>query len=261
MYLRIVSDSHASGAWNMAVDEMLLDGSSSRAAFTLRFYTWKVPTVSLGYAQPWRQGFDEMLASDLSVDLVRRPTGGRAVLHRDELTYSLAGPGDRGPLAGGIAETYRRLAEGLCRGLRCLGADVHIVRPADREGRLGRTGACFSSRSRFELAHGERKLVGSAQRRAGGRVLQHGSMPIGMPDKRFWRVLGADGAIAAAATVGLEEVLDQRPSPRTLRGSLANGISEALDLPTRHETLSARERRAAAWLVQRHASQAWVRRI
>ncbi len=245
----------------MAVDEMLLDGGSSPASFTLRFYTWRVPTVSLGYMQPWRQGVDADLARRLEVDLVRRPTGGRAVLHSDELTYSLVGPAEHGPLAGGVVETYRRLAEGLCQGLRHLGADVDVVRPAGREERRGRTGACVSSRSRYELTYRDRKLMGSAQRRSGGRVLQHGTLPIGRPDPRFWRVLGADGVVAAAATASLEEVLGRRPSPRALFSSLARSISEALSLRTRIGTLSTRERRAAAWLARCHASPSWVRRI
>ena len=245
----------------MAVDEMLLDGAATAALFTLRFYTWRIPTVSLGYMQPWRQGIDAKLARRLGVDLVRRPTGGRAVFHSDELTYSLAGPSEHGPLAGGVVETYRALAEGLCRGLRHLGADVDVARPVGKEERGGRTGACFSSRSRYELTHGDRKLVGSAQRRSDMRVLQHGSMPIGRPDPRLWRVLGADGAEAAAATASLEEALGCRPSPRALSNSLAKFISEALGLPTRQGVLSGHERRAAAWLVRRHTSQAWVRRL
>jgi lipoate-protein ligase A len=245
----------------MAVDEMLLDGGASRVPFTLRFYSWCRPTVSLGYAQPWQEGFDAELASRLGVDLVRRPTGGRAVLHHDELTYSLVGPAESGPLAGGIVETYRLLGEGLSRGLRRLGADVEIVRPVGRESRRGRTGACFSSRSRYELTHAERKLVGSAQRRAGGRALQHGSMPIGTPDQRLWRVLGADGSIAAAASASLEEVLGIRPASRVLYAHLARAISESLGMAARWGALSGRERRAAARLVSRHADQAWVRRI
>jgi lipoate-protein ligase A len=245
----------------MAVDEMLLDGESSSVRFTLRFYSWLRPTVSLGYAQPWRQGFDLALASRLGVDLVRRPTGGRAVLHHDELTYSLVGPADSGPLAGGVVETYRLLGEGLSRGLRRLGADVDIIRPAGREARRGRTGACFSSRSRYELTYADRKLVGSAQRRAGGRALQHGSMPIGRPDERLWRVLGPDGALAAAESASLEEALGYRPAARVLCAHLARGISESLGIPVRWEALSSRERRAAARLAGRHADPSWVRRI
>jgi lipoate-protein ligase A len=245
----------------MAVDEMLLDGSATAAPFTLRFYTWRVPTVSLGYMQPWRQGVDAKLARRLGVDLVRRPTGGRAVLHSDELTYSLVGPSEHGPLAGGVVETYRRVAEGLCAGLRQLGADVDVVRPVGRGERRGRTGACFSSRSRYELTHHNRKLVGSAQRRSDGRVLQHGSMPLGRPAARFWRVLGDDGAEAALATASLQEVLRFRPSPRVLCSSLAHSISSTLDLPTRFGVLSAHERRAAAFLERRHANLAWVRRV
>jgi lipoate-protein ligase A len=111
------------------------------------------------------------------------------------------------------------------------------------------------------LTHADRKLVGSAQRRAGGRALQHGSMPIGPPDRRFWRVLGADGVRAAKVTANLEDALGRRPSIRVLCAHLAAGVAESLGLPARWEALSVRERRRAAAMACRHANPGWVRRI
>ena len=107
-------------AWNMAVDEALL--SAPHSGWTLRFYGWHRPTVSLGYAQPFDRGVDVALAQRLAIPLVRRPTGGRAVLHAGELTYSIAAPADTGALAGGVSTSYRRIAAGLRAGLGLLHA-------------------------------------------------------------------------------------------------------------------------------------------
>ena len=96
--LRVIVDGRCPGAWNMAVDEALL---RAPGGWTLRFYRWNRPTVSLGYGQPLARGVDAAYAARLGIPLVRRPTGGRAVLHADELTYSLTAPAESGPLAGG----------------------------------------------------------------------------------------------------------------------------------------------------------------
>ncbi|MCH7824872.1 MAG: lipoate--protein ligase family protein, partial [Acidobacteria bacterium] len=98
-FLRVVVDAGASGAWNMAVDEALLDDPGD--GWTLRFYRWDRPTISLGYAQPYERGVDTVVARRLGIPVVRRPTGGRAVLHADELTYALTAPVDHGPLSAG----------------------------------------------------------------------------------------------------------------------------------------------------------------
>lgn len=259
MYLRVLVDSLATGAWNMAVDEALLATAGPSSEWTLRFYGWRCPTVSLGYAQPFEQGVAEEVARRNGVDVVRRLTGGRAVLHADELTYSLTAPTGYGPLAVGVAASYLLIASGLCRGLLAIGADVDLERTAPSPAR-GERGPCFSTRARYELLAGGRKLIGSAQRRRGGRLLQHGSMPLGRPDLRLWQALGRGHQEAAAASVGLAEVLRGRPARRALVGYLARGMGEALGLPLRRDTLSRAELRRAAALSSRYRSATWTRR-
>lgn len=249
----------------MAADQALLEGRAPGFPWSLRLYGWIRPTVSLGFAQPWREGYDPATARRRGVGLVRRPTGGRAVLHGDEITYAFSGPITDGPLAQGILPTYRELAEGLAGGLRTLGCDVAVWRmtgagggPAEGEG--ARSGACFGARARYELVHDGRKLAGSAQRRSDGRVLQHGSIPVGTPDPRLWRSLGAGGPEAARDTVGCSDVLGRRPAWRELAVALATGLAERLGLEMDVGQLTVRERRRAAELVRRYRDADWTLR-
>ena len=251
----------------MAVDDALLDGLAPGYAYTLRLYGWRRPTVSLGYAQPWAEGYDPRVARRLGIDLVRRTTGGRAVLHSvDELTYSMSAPSDDGRLAGGIHATYRLLAEGLAGGLRELGADVAVQRSGQTTGSPGslgtergddddrvddgfrdRPGACFAVRARFELVAGDglepSKLLGSAQRRRRRRLMQHGSLPLGQPDGRLWGALGPSGEAAVGASIGLAQVLGRGVSRRQATAAIVRGISSALRLEARVGALSALEMR------------------
>ncbi len=167
------------GATNMAIDEALLLGvqrGSSRP--TVRVYAWDPPTVSTGHSQRAEDELDLAACGRAGVGVVRRPTGGRAVLHAGELTYSVTGPSCVPPLGGTIMESYRAVALGLIAALRSLGVDAEFERVATeargREG--GASPPCFVSAGRFEIVVGGRKLVGSAQRRAEGAVLQHGSL-------------------------------------------------------------------------------------
>ncbi len=245
----------------MAVDEAVLDARSAGDTWTLRFYGWVRPTVSLGFGQCHAQGFDAQVARREGIALVRRPTGGRAVLHDDELTYALIGPADRGPLQGGITAAYRNIAEGFARGLERLGAPVVLHRsslPASRT--ANGSGTCFSARARYELTADGRKLMGSAQRRRNGAVLQHGSLLLGRPNARLWRALGSGYEEAAAGSVGLFELLGERPCRRRLMASIVAGVADVLDLPARHGVLSKTEIRRARRLQHRYEDPAWTKR-
>jgi len=252
-------------AWNMAVDETLLRDADR---CTLRIYRWRRPTVSLGYNQRWERALDADLAADRSLAVVRRPTGGRAVLHADEVTYCFTGPADHPRLGGGVIGAYRALAVGLAAGLRRLGVSVELERSRGRLRRGARSReramdadpACFAVRSRYELvAHG-RKLAGSAQRRRDGRVLQHGSLLLGAPVPRLWEVLGPGSDEAVAASVGLTELLGRRPGLRRLAGFLAREVAASLGLAVRMGALTVVERRHARARARRYASVAWTRR-
>jgi lipoate-protein ligase A len=243
----------------MAVDDTLLEEPSQPGDYTVRFYRWLRPTVSLGYGQPWRTGLVPAIARREGMAVVRRRTGGRAVLHSGELTYSFAGSTERGPLEGGIQATYSAIADGLVAGFARIGVAAEIVRSRGRR-EATEPGACFAARALNELVAGGGKLVGSAQRRAGGRALQHGSILLERPDPRAWAVLGDSGPGAAREAVGLFDVVGQRLSLRQLEGALAAGLAARLEVPFFDGELSRRELRGARRRARIYADPAFTQR-
>ncbi len=176
---RLLPDGPADGFFNMALDEaILLAVAEGCAPPTLRFYTWEPPCLSVGYAQPLTRHFDLEACRARGYDVVRRPTGGRAVLHMDELTYSVTLPQDDPRVAGGVVSSYQRLSEGLLAGLWRLGVEAAQAQPSRHGPGEGRTAACFDLPSHFEITVGGKKLVGSSQVRRQGVVLQHGALPL-----------------------------------------------------------------------------------
>lgn len=147
--------------------------SADHANAVLRLYTWSRPTVSFGRNEPARGLYDAAMAERLGIDVVRRPTGGRAVLHDAELTYAVVVPARA---LGGARTTYHAISEALVDAMQSLGADVLRSGPP-REGTLPLdAGPCFQSPSEGEVVVRGRKLVGSAQARLDGALLQHGSI-------------------------------------------------------------------------------------
>jgi lipoate-protein ligase A len=174
---RLILHPPRDGARNMAIDEALLEETAAgRSLPTLRLYAWEPPTLSLGFAQP-AADVDRDALRRLGWGLVRRPTGGRAILHTDELTYSITAPETDPLMQGGVLESYRRLSLGLLAGLRLLGVEVQADEGA--RGRAVRNPVCFEIPSQYEISAGGKKLIGSAQARRLGGVLQHGAFPLG----------------------------------------------------------------------------------
>jgi lipoate-protein ligase A len=212
----------------MALDEAILARVvAAEAPPTLRFYGWDRPAVSLGYHQVPEKVLDLELVRSHGIAVVRRPTGGRAVLHGDDLTYSVSLPAAT-PWATSVTEAYRVLSEALQWGFRCAGYDVSLARGHTGEQRPGPL-PCFASTARYELVWNGRKLVGSAQRRLRGGVLQQGSIPL-----RRGRVSPEDllpvgqpvGARARWATV--EEIAGGPVNADRLARSLAEGFTQHL---------------------------------
>jgi lipoate-protein ligase A len=157
----------------MAVDEVLMD-SARAGQTTLRLYGWEPGCLSFGRNQTARGRYDGARAAERGIDVVRRPTGGRSVFHHRELTYSVTGPVETW---GGLRSAYLRINRALAAGLRALGVPARVVdergngpipRPTVR--------ACFRDPLPGEVIVGGRKLIGSAQWRDGGALLQHGSV-------------------------------------------------------------------------------------
>lgn len=174
--LRVCFDGALSGPANMATDLRLLDEHRPGDPPLLRLYRWEPAAVSIGYNQDLN-AFDQQAIAAVGVDLVRRPTGGRAILHADELTYAVVGTSP-GPLFGdSLNSSYQRINEALLTFLAELGieADVSAGESKDAARRL----VCFHSAGKHEIKVQGRKLVGSAQRRLRGVFLQHGSLLTG----------------------------------------------------------------------------------
>jgi lipoate-protein ligase A len=174
----IVDDEPRSGPANMAIDQAIAEAcAEGKSLPTLRFYQWKPPAVSLGRHQ---------LITDLNLprihalgyEVVRRPTGGRAILHTDEFTYSVAGAAGEPRLRGGVMDSYLRISNALVAGLHWLGATRAGKAPATSRAGADVSAACFEVPSAYEITVGMQKLMGSAQSRRAGYVLQHGSLPL-----------------------------------------------------------------------------------
>ncbi|NLP06347.1 lipoate--protein ligase family protein [Candidatus Fermentibacteria bacterium] len=168
----------AEGAWNMAVDSWLMDSAAKgELDFALRVYTWSRACISFGRLQDPRREIDLDAARRAGLDLVRRPTGGRAVWHEHEVTYCVAAAGDHPLVSGGVEASIGRIGSALVRALASLGIAAELGRGSPGFRSRGPGGnPCFSSHGRSEVLVGGRKLVGSAQARRSGAFLEHGSI-------------------------------------------------------------------------------------
>lgn len=178
---RVIDTGSASAAMNMALDEaILIEVSQGHSPSTIRFYRWDRPSISLGYFQRATKEIDFEAIHKKDFDFVRRMTGGRAVLHDRELTYSVIVPGEHELAKSSIVESYRKLSLGLKEGFSQLGLHAEVVSLEDEGMRekfkSGDSAACFDSPSWYELVVEGKKIAGSAQVRSHGGLLQHGSL-------------------------------------------------------------------------------------
>lgn len=176
---RLIQTPPSQGAWNMAIDEAILEFTAQKAVPpTLRLYSWYPACLSLGYGQPISDVDLESLNTK-GWDVVRRPTGGRAILHTDELTYSVCGPQTEPHLTGGVLESYQDLSFALLKALELINikADpTKSVAPLTTEDK--NNPVCFEVPSNYEITVHGKKLIGSAQARKKNGVLQHGTLPL-----------------------------------------------------------------------------------
>ncbi len=266
---RLLITEPAPGSWNMAVDEAIArctaDGLSPT---TLRFYQWRPGAISLGRHQPVAD-IDRAQVERLGYGLVRRPTGGRAILHIDELTYSIAGRAEDESLQGAVLDSYNRLSEGLMLGLRRLGLEAAKAPATNRAG-SDVSPVCFEVPSAYELVVGQYKIMGSAQSRRAGYVLQHGSLPLYGDITRLVDVLVAPDAAARdslrqmlrerAATV--EMLLGRRVTFWEAATVLIDGLTSALGVDLEEGELSPAELDLARHLeAETFANPAWLERV
>jgi lipoate-protein ligase A len=261
---RLVVDGEGDGATNMAVDQAILDAVVKGVSPpTLRLYAWSPPCLSLGRSQSLAD-VDLVACKAAGIDIVRRPTGGRSILHTDELTYSVALLQTDPRSEGGVVEGYRRLSEGLLAGLLCLGVPA-VPAVGVRRSNEDQTAICFETPADYEITVAGRKLVGSAQWRARGGVLQHGTLPLCGDLTRIVSYLALSDAerevqrhrILRQATT-LEGAIGRILSFETVAQALAEGLARALNLTLVPGELTAGERGLASNLRdQLYAAPHW----
>jgi lipoyl(octanoyl) transferase len=253
---RLIVTPPAGGAENMAFDEALMDRARDTADWVLRVYSWAAPTLSLGRNQSARGKYDLALIGELGFDIVRRPTGGRAIVHHREITYSVTGPASD---AGDLKQSYMWINDVLVDGLRSLGVAAEVAQPTTRAATPGMV-PCFDQPSAGELTVGGRKLAGSAQWRADGAMLQHGSILIADDQSQLAGLtVGGGRAIPPPAT--LTEVLGRVPTVSDVGEALSDAIERADG--ARPETLEIDDalRARTAALVVRYLDDAWTWRL
>lgn len=266
---RLLKTPPARGAWNMAVDESILEHIGRGESIpTLRLYAWDPPCLSLGQAQPFAD-VDVARIEERGWDVVRRPTGGRAILHTDEITYSIIAPIDEPRVAGSILESYNRLAVALLQAVKALGLPVEIKEDTGPNHETPNP-VCFEVPSAYEITVDKKKLIGSAQARRKEGVLQHGSLPLTGNLARITEALTfaddssrADAAarlLARATTVA--SVLGHEVLWNDAAQAFVWAFEAKLELNLEIGELSASEKSRADELVsEKYAHPDWTRRI
>jgi lipoyl(octanoyl) transferase len=264
----------ADGPSNMGIDVALLEAVRLGAAPVVRFYRWSPACLSFGRNQPARGLYDRAAAASRGIDFVRRPTGGQAVLHADELTYAVIAPVSR---IGRPRDAYRQINEALVAGLRSLGVDAALAHaPAAAAATAGPAAvptprstpewraACFRRPEAGEVVVSGRKLVGSAQRMEGRVILQHGSLLLGGSQAVAEELL-LDGAGTPPATIQagtgwttLDAELGDRPLLPALASALAAAFERVLGTSLAPATITDSEAADATRLKERFGSESWI---
>jgi lipoyl(octanoyl) transferase len=268
---RLLDTGPADGFTNMAVDEAMLEVfAAGGAPTTVRFYSWSPPALSLGYAQSIACEIDLRQCTSLGIDVVRRPTGGRAVLHDHEVTYSLVISANDPRVTSGILAAYLTISQALIRGLSYLGITAELL-PLRRGVSLPSaqaSPACFAMPSSYEVAVAGRKIIGSAQRRAHGVIMQHGSIPLSWNLERMRAVFGRSSLEGGSAQgeaddhlpmTSLQEAGGRAYGYAEVVAALSRGIAESWEVELIQGGLTFEERRRSAHLrVTKYRLETWT---
>lgn len=222
---------------NMAVDEAVFRGNQrGTSPPTLRFYGWKPSAVSLGYFQIPESEINVSYCRENHIDIVRRPTGGKAVFHEDDLTYSLVSREDTPPFSPGILGTYLMISRCILEGIGGLGVRAEMAETGRSSGGEGPESHCFSSPSRYEILVDGRKICGSAQTRSNGAFLQHGSLLLRFDPFKASSIVTKDAWPAEQASLfkksvtSLEDHIAGRADPVRIAGILTASFEKILQV-------------------------------
>jgi lipoate-protein ligase A len=253
----IVDPAPRSGSWNMAVDEHLFRAVGERGETVVRFYQWARPTASLGYSQDVEKVLDLEYCRSRGIDVVRRITGGKLVFHDREVTYSVCSA-EVSAFSSTLAESYRLISEALVGGLEKMGLAARLagVPPASySRGVL----PCFSYPARDEIEIDGRKIVGSAQKRVGGRFLQHGSIPLTAQADRLRRLAAGAADGAELRLTSLSEALGREVTFDWAVARFVDALAEYFRARLNPRSLTTRELESVRRLErERYANPEWT---
>lgn len=253
-------------AYNMAMDEMLVEWhSKGLIAPVIRFYGWNPPGLSVGHFQKVAGRIDCEAVKAHGFELVRRSTGGRAVLHDDELTYSVIVSEEHKKMPKSVTEAYRVISTGLLEGFRKLGLEADFAIP---EGKIGVTNSpvCFDEPSWYELVVSGRKAAGSAQARQKGVILQHGSVPLTFDEDALYdcfiypneRVRARAQRGFGDKAVAMNSVMNRKVSLDEVKDAFYEGFEKGLDIQLVPYALNADQEKIVRELAQsKYQSDEW----
>jgi lipoate-protein ligase A len=250
---RLLTTPPATGAENMALDEALMARARTSGEWTFRVYSWSVPTISLGRNQSAVGRYDLVAIGARGLSVVRRPTGGRAILHDREITYSVTAPVEG---AGDLPASYVRINRILLDGLARLGVNAAVAGRHERASSPGMT-PCFDEPSPGELTLGGRKLAGSAQWRSDGALLQHGSILI-EDDQSVLAELAAGSQRSIPAPATLAAALGAAPPLVQLAGVFGAAVRALEDPGATELEIDADLRAQSDRLVVRYLDDEWT---
>lgn len=267
---RLIIHPKTNGAMNMAIDESLLESvSAHRTATTLRLYDWDPYTLSLGHAQPFSE-INLNALQEYNWGLVRRPTGGKAILHADELTYSITASDDDPIATGNVIESYRRISSGLLNALSIINIEADS-KPKDAANQSdSKSPVCFQYPSDYEITYGGKKLIGSAQARKKNGILQHGTVPLFGDIARIVLALNFPNdsekeksrqkIISRATTIS--NILGKVLSWDEMANAMKCGFEQALNITFQLDELSAWEdERSKQIYFEKYSNPEWNERI
>ena len=275
MEWRFIQDSYHTGAMNMAIDEaIMMAHEKDRIPPTIRFYQWSPPAVSLGYFQDMKKEINIEACQNSGIDIVRRPTGGKAVLHDQELTYSFVISEKHPSITKSILDTYKKISRALINGLNSLGinADLVPLRERKRQNHLANPSQnpiffktiCFSTPSQYEVQVDGKKLIGSAQVRKKGVVLQHGSLLMELDRNKWFSIFNFPSEVvrkkilARFKATSIEEIIKNKISFLKLSDILLKGFEEEFQVKLRKEKLTKSEETCSKQLFNnKYSSEAW----
>lgn len=237
----------------MALDEALMARARRCGESVLRVYGWSRPVLSIGRNQRAVGMYREEVLAERGIDVVRRPTGGRALLHHREVTYSVTAPCDD---TGALLTEYGRINALLCSALASLGVPVVVATPAIRAATPS-AAPCFAEPARGELTLDGRKLVGSAQWRERGAMLQHGSILVD-DDQSSIADLLREPVIQSPPPATLRDALGRAPVMSEVSDALFRAVRELADAEAAPLEVDGEVARDAADIAERYRDDAWT---